>query len=137
MDESSGKLCRMVRRLAIGFIVCGVLLHAYTALFVAAGGLSPFRLGLVLWSWVPYALGGALIKRNVGAAAGAALFVLAADGLGFYLAFVNPQGSTSSLVLLFMPMWNLLLVGPVGALLGWLVSRRRISGKDDGSHGPH
>lgn len=118
----------MVRRLAIGSIVCGILLHAYTALFMAAGGFSLFRVGLVLWGWLPYGLGGALLRRNEHAAAGAALGVLAADALAFNLAFVNPKGSTSALVLLFMPMWNLVLGGPLGAVIGWLVSKLRRTG---------
>lgn len=114
----------MVRWVTVGFIACGILLHVYTALFVAEGGFSGFSVGLVLWSWLPYALAGTLLKRNAYAAAGAAVFVLAADALAFKLAFINPQGSTSALVLLFMPLWNLVLVGPIGAVLGWLVSKR-------------
>ena len=42
----------------------------------------------------------------------------------FYSAFIHPTSSTAALGLLFMPLWNLLFFAPVGALLGWLISKR-------------
>jgi hypothetical protein len=36
-----------------------------------------------------------------------------------YVVFVQPTGSTAALGLLFMPLWNLLLLGPIGLLVVW------------------
>src|SRR5262245_3901552 len=116
----------MIRKLAFLLIGCGVLLHAYTAFFKAEGPFSGFLLGLMLWSWLPY-IGSAvllLVWKNAHVAFGAALFALGADMVAFYSAFINPTSSTAALGLLFMPLWNLLLFAPVGALLGWLISKR-------------
>jgi hypothetical protein len=115
----------MIRALAFGFIACGILLHGYTAFFEAEGPFNGFLLRLLLTSWLPYAVCGAMLLtlRKPHAALGGALTTLAADLWAFYSAFINPQGSTSALVLLFMPLWNLLLITPVGLITGWLISR--------------
>jgi hypothetical protein len=116
----------MVRRLAFLVIGCGILLHAYTAFFKAAGPVNTFLLGLMLWSWLPYVGSAVLLRvsKSAHAALGAALFALGADVAAFYSAFIHPTSSTAALGLLFMPLWNLLFFAPVGALLGWLISKR-------------
>lgn len=58
---------------------------------------------------------------------------LAADVFMHYSVFVAPKGSTAALGLLFMPLWNLLLIGPAGALLCWLAYR--VAGRWRGAAG--
>lgn len=104
----------------------GVALHVYTALFKAEGGVGAiaFLVGLFLWSCMPYAIAAALAwRRKPVLGLGAAAACLAADLFMHYNVFIAPKGSTAALGLLFMPLWNLLAIGPAGALLFWLVSR--------------
>lgn len=111
-------------------VLAGVFLHTYTALFVAEGGMSAFLVGLFLWSCLPYAIAGVLpfFRIRPGIAAGYAFGALLGDLFMHYSAFINPKGSTAALGLLFMPMWNLALLGPIGAVVAWVI-HRRLAGK--------
>lgn len=104
----------------------GVALHLYTAVFKAEGGMAAiaFLIGLFLWSCTPYAVAAVLARgRRAVWGLGAAAACIAADLFMHYSVFIAPKGSTAALGLLFMPLWNLLVIGPVGALLFWLVHR--------------
>jgi hypothetical protein len=105
----------------------GSALHLYTTTFKAEGEASFFLVALFLWSCVPYAVGAALSRfvRTQVIAFGAVSACLAADAFMHYFVFIAPKGSTAALGLLFMPLWNLAAVGPLGALLAWAVSRMR------------
>jgi len=105
----------------------GVALHLYTALFKAEGGVSSFLVGLFLWSCLPYAIAALLAKRGrrPALALGAALGALAGDLFMHYSVFIAPKSSTAALGLLFMPFWNLVALGPLGAALAWLATRSR------------
>jgi len=116
---------RVIKTLVLVAVACGLLLHLYTVLFKAEGPFNSFLLGLLLWSWLPYAapLLFLLRWRSGYSALGAALLALTVDLLVFYTAFIRPRSSTASLALLFAPLWNLLLFVPFWALIGWLLSR--------------
>lgn len=119
----------------LGIAAVGVALHAYTMAFKADGGSSLFIAALFAWSAAPYALavalGGRVVRPAIAAAYAAAALV--GDALMHHAVFIQPKGSTAALGLLFMPLWNLLLIGPAAALLAWLLlrllaNRRRASG---------
>lgn len=119
---------RRVQRLALSAIVsCGVGLHAYIALFEADKVATLFNVGLFGWSCIPYvaALTLALLTRQPWVGIAAAALVLLVDAWTYYAVFVRPKGSTAALALLWMPFWNLVIVVPVGAVAGWLLSRIR------------
>lgn len=123
----------LARALLPAAVVLGAALHAYTMVFKADGGFTVFKLGLFAWSLAPYALAAALGWRAIhpGVAAGYAIGALVGDAFMHHAVFIQPKGSTAALGLLFMPLWNLLLLGPVGALAAWLLlrlSRRRGDG---------
>lgn len=106
----------------------GGLLHAYTAVFKSSGGgpgasATLFLAGLFLWSCVPYAVwtAVAVVRRQAAPAVGGAIGTLAFDAYMHYSVFVAPSGSTAALGLLFAPLWNLILFGPLGALFSWLL----------------
>jgi hypothetical protein len=126
-----------LRKSALAVCAAGVTLHLYTALFKADGGMDAiaFLIGLVLWSCPPYAIAAVLAwSRHAVWGLGAAAACLAADVFMHYTVFVAPKGSTAALGLLVMPFWNLVAIGPTGALLFWLVrrifSRQRGGGAD-------
>jgi hypothetical protein len=111
--------------LAVGF-----LLHAYTIALKAEGGWSLFTIGLFAYSLTPYtaAVVMASFRSTARAATGFAAGALIGDLFMNYSVFIAPKGSTAALGLLLMPMWNLFLLGPIGAILAWaaakLISKR-------------
>lgn len=112
-------------RLTYGIAGVGALLHGYVALFKADGGFSPFLLGLLLMSWLPYVIAAGIARATKRAVFGLgfAAASLGADLLMHYSVFIAPKGSTAALGLLFMPIWNLVLVGPLGGIVFWAVHR--------------
>jgi len=105
-------------------LCCGVALHAYIALFEAAKVATLFNVGLFGWSCLPYAaaLTLALLTRRLWVGIVGAALVLFVDAWTYYAVFVRPKGSTAALALLWMPFWNLIIVVPLGAAMGWLLS---------------
>ena len=128
--------CTVARRRValIIAIASGCLLHAYTLAFKAEGGWSLFVVGLCAYSLAPYAAAAALARRwpAVWSAVGFAVGALAGDVFMHYSVFIAPEDSTAALGLLFMPIWNLLLLGPVGALVAW-ASVRVINSRTKGN----
>ena len=106
-------------------IAAGCLLHLYTFAFKADGGWSLFVVGLFAFSLTPYAVAAILARfgRVASGALGFAAGALIGDVYMHYFVFIAPKGSTAALGLLFMPLWNLLILGPVGALVGWAIAR--------------
>ena len=121
-----------LHRAALATCGLGAALHAYTAPFKAEGGAPAFLAGLFVWSCLPYAVVALVATwgRQPVIAFGAALGALAGDLFMHYSVFVAPKGSTAALGLLFMPLWNLLLLAPAGAVLAWALARW-------GRRGPH
>ncbi len=97
------------------------MLHLYTFAFKADGSWSLFVLGLLGFSIAPYLVAWFLgrYQRAVGVGLGFAAAALLGDLYMHYSVFIEPKGSTAALGLLFMPIWNLLLLGPIGGLVGW------------------
>jgi len=108
-------------------VVAGVLLHLYTVASKAERPFDGFLLGLFMWSCLPYLTAALLPKLRIrqGVAAGFAVGAIAGDLYMHYAAFWNPRSSTTPLGLLFMPLWNLVLLGPVGMLIAWALLRIR------------
>lgn len=112
-----------LKPITLALCSAGVALHLYTAVFKAEGGMAAivFLIGLFLWSCTPYAIAALLARgRRAVWGLGAAAPCFAADLFMHYSVFIAPKGSTAALGLLFMPLWNLVVIGPAGALLFWL-----------------
>lgn len=104
----------------------GVLLHLYTVAFRTDGtgrGIVDllFLVGFLLWSCLPYLIWiiVAILKEQPKPALGAILGTLAFDLYVHFSVFVAPESSTAALGLLFAPLWNLILFGPLGAVISW------------------
>ena len=112
-----------IRQASLLALLLAVALHTYTAIFRA----EHFAAGFWLWSLAPYAIGAGLLwhGRWPCAALGALALPLAADLAMHYAVFYAPGGSTAALGLFAAPLWNLVLVAPLGALAGWLADRRQ------------
>lgn len=114
------------RQLACAVCAVGVALHAVTALVMSAGPVGTFTLQLFALSCLPYLAMFVLatsLKRPIPGAAGASAALIADAGM-FWSVFVQPKGSTAALGLLFMPVWNLLLIAPAAAAAAFVVTRR-------------
>lgn len=114
---------RLPRLAPVVLALCGagVALHLYTVVSAARNGSGFFLAALFLWSCAPYAVAAALSRfaRVQELALGGSGACLIADAFMHYSVFVAPKGSTAALGLLFMPLWNLVVIGPLGALLVW------------------
>lgn len=110
-----------------GFLIIGsaLLLHATTAFIKSEGGVTPFSIGLMIWSWLPYLLSiwfFSLIRRSLVPLSGV-VPPLIMDAWTFYVVFISPQNSTAALALIWVPLWNLVIFLPAGLLTGWILSR--------------
>jgi hypothetical protein len=103
-------------------IAFALALHTYTAAVLA----SAFHAGFWLWSLSPYLVATLLLWKGrwPRATLGAALLPALADVAMHVSVFHFPRGSTAALGLFAAPLWNLILLLPPGALLGWLADRR-------------
>lgn len=103
-------------------VLAGCVLHAYTCFFVPEGGPDVFTSGLFMLSVLPYLaclIVGLRLSRGPLMAACAILPILLLDILAFHEAFITPTTSTSSLVLLVVPVLNLGVL-LLGFLAGWI-----------------
>jgi hypothetical protein len=116
--------------IALSLCVLGALLHICEIIHAvidrdgqafAAGDLL-FLGGLLLWSCMPYLICAslAMVKKEPVFALGGALGTFTFDLYMYYSVFIHPVSSTAALGLLFAPLWNLLLFGPLGAAILWL-----------------
>jgi hypothetical protein len=112
-------------RATAALIALLALVHAASLVLSAAGGAPGFLAALVAASLLPYLLVYGLLRwtRRVAPALGALAAVVAVDAIAYWATFVRPTSSTSALVLLFAPLWKLVLALPVGAAVGWGVQR--------------
>jgi hypothetical protein len=100
----------------------GLVLHTFTWTVMA----SYFSAGYWLLSVSPY-IAAAILYFVFGkphAAAGALILPALMDAGAYYSAFVDPRSSMAGLGLLVVPIWNILLLVPIGAATGWWVGRR-------------
>jgi hypothetical protein len=108
------------------FVLLGLAaaLHLYENL---SGSSQSFSFGLFVWAIAPYVLVLALScfeATRSSSVAGAAVALLM-DLLAFHSVFINPTSSTASLVLIFMPLWNILIFVPGATWIAWIVNGRR------------
>jgi hypothetical protein len=92
---------------------------------MSSAPLSAFSLGLFAFSCAPYATMYVLatpLKQPIAGAAGATAALIADVGM-FWSVFVEPKGSTAAIGLLFMPIWNLLVIAPAVAAVAFVFTR--------------
>jgi len=110
------------RAIALGLMLFGLVLHTFTWTVMA----SSFSPGFWLLSLSPY-MASALLYFAFGkphAAAGAVILPAVLDSGAYYWAFIGHQSDMGGLGLLVIPIWNILLLVPVGAGVGWWVGQR-------------
>ena len=118
---------RRLRVMGYGVVALGLLLHVI-GLALDWGGQPPaLSLAIMVWSWFPYLIALLLLVTLNRAVVPlvAAVGPLLVDATNYFSLFVQTSSSTGSLNLLWMPLWNLIVVGPVGLVIGWTLSRTR------------
>ncbi len=116
------KLDTWLRWIVFPGVLVGFMLHAYTCFLVPDGGPNGFTSGLFALSILPYLaclIAGLRHSCWPLMAACAILPLLLLDILAFHEAFIAPSTSTSSLVLLIVPVINLVVL-PLGFFVGWI-----------------
>lgn len=118
---------RRLRHIAYAGASIGVLFHVVSAAFFSGSDLR-FGLLLVFGSSLPYVACALIARLSPHPLQGLVPLVpaWALDGLAFYSVYVErPISSTASLALFWAPVWNLIVVVPVGAFIAWLVLKVR------------
>jgi hypothetical protein len=102
-------------------VVAGIALHSYEFSIASRPGSGSSALWILAWSLLPFTVALVLSQLRVGPAraAGYAWASLLGSAYMHFSVFVIPTGSTAALGLIFMPLWNLLLLGPLGLLVVW------------------
>ena len=111
------------RAVFFALLAFGLLLHTYTHAVMA----ESFYAGFWLWSISPYLLTAVLSLHILSPLAAACALVLpvAADIATYYGVFIAPTSSTAAVGLVATPLWNLLVLLPLGAFIGWYWNRRQ------------
>jgi hypothetical protein len=89
-------------------------------------GTTGAGMAFFVWGLSPYAL--CALISSIGTRAApivGGVLALAVDVLVHVEVFMAPQGSTSGLLLIFVPLWNNLVIVPLGTIVAWLILRRR------------
>jgi hypothetical protein len=129
VDMAVSVLRRHARAVVLASMLAAALLQALTYALADGGGSRRFLLGLVAAGWAPHALIGvaALLGRWCVWFVPAMIVMLLADVAAFLSVFVWSTDAQAPLILLFMPLWNLIIVAPAALLLtafGWWIARR-------------
>ena len=128
------RLTAMFRWIVFPGVLIGFMLHVFTCFFMAQGGPSGFTVGLFALSTLPYSVCLVVGMRNARGALMAACSIalmLLLDVFAFNEAFISPTTSTSSLVLLVVPVINLGVM-VLGFVVGWIafpMFRRNTAGE--------
>jgi hypothetical protein len=102
---------------------CSLRLYELVALEDASLGEG---LPSLLWTSLPFAVAllMGLAKRLHFASVGYASACLLALLYSHYVLFIAPSPDSSAVLIVFFPVWCLLIFGPLGAVLGWAIGRR-------------
>lgn len=105
----------------------GCLLRVYEVFALEKAPFHALQSPSQFWSCLPYAVAvaAALAPGMQVAAAGFAAACLLADLYAHHALYRGP--GTDSLLVAFLPLWNLLVIGPAGAMVAWLLARWRAS----------
>ena len=114
---------RKYTRILVGVILAAVALHLYENAMRTSG--SGFTSGWFAWQMVPYVLILILsrFKALVIPVMPASFIVLAMDLITHYEVFISPSSSTAAIMLIWIPLWNTVVIVPAATFITWLVRR--------------
>jgi hypothetical protein len=108
------------------FVALALALHLYENLAKSSG---LFSYGWLIWALVPYSLVLALscFASTRTAVIAGAVMALVIDAWTHYGVFIEPKGSTAALALIWIPLWNTIIVIPLATFVARLIMRHRQS----------
>lgn len=83
-----------------------------------------FAVGLLLWGLLPLAIAYLIFHFRRQHAAWGWIAAVLVHSYFVVANVLQSQSSTAAIDFLWMPAWNIVVVGPVGALIGFLLARR-------------
>jgi hypothetical protein len=100
-------------------ILVSLVPHLYVAgVGLQQAGASRFLFAMLAWNLAPVVVGSfAAYSKYQREGVGWLLATLASSSWAVWIGLLHPKGSTAALIFLFLPLWNLLAIGPLGALL--------------------
>jgi hypothetical protein len=106
----------------IAFAIAAIGLHAYEEFYKSDGAPS---IRYLLWAMMPYGLCIVLsaFRKIRKVVILGIIFAFVFDLWGYYAVFINPQSSTAALVLLFIPLWNTVILVPLMTFIAWLITK--------------
>jgi hypothetical protein len=115
----------VIRKLSIGVVAFGLIIHVYTYIFKAQNKFDFETFGFLLMALMPYIICLIIIltKNNSVMPLTGSILPLLIDTFTYYSVFIKPSSSTASLALLWMPIWNMLLILPLGLLIGYGIEK--------------
>jgi hypothetical protein len=114
--------------LGLAAALVGIFLHSFQMLVNFEAQSRSLSIALLVWSCLPYLFGLLLIfvlHRAVIPLFGV-VGPLIVDLLNHYFVFIAPLSSSAGLNLFWIPLWNMLVVQPIGCAIGWLVWRSKV-----------
>lgn len=115
-----------INKIIYGGVVAGIALHASTAFYQSSEGPNAFTLLLMAGSMVPYLVALVMLPMNQAIkSVGFLSFVLSMDVWTYFDVFIFPSKSTAAIGLLFAPLINLIIFGPLGCIVAWFFFERK------------
>jgi hypothetical protein len=115
-----------IKQIIYGGVVTGIALHVSTAFFQSSEGVNAFTLSLMAWSIAPYLVPLVMLPMNQAKKSlGFLTAVLIIDVWTYFDVFIFPSKSTAAIGLLFAPLFNLIIFGPLGCLLAWFFIEKK------------
>lgn len=111
---------------AVALVTLATIPHLLVGVVLAGDhGLSAGLVATVAWNLVPVAIGALLLSRGPRAVGIAWLLTTtAASALAAWTGAITAHGSTASPPLFaWMPVWNIILIGPAGAVIAAVTQR--------------
>ena len=114
-----------MRVLALGLVAIGILLHFYEFLIGFEAQAKSLSIAFLVWSGLPYfvALFLIFLMRRTLIPLFGVVGPLVLDTVNHYYVFIEPASSTAGLNLLWIPVWNIVVLQPMGWVVGWLFWR--------------
>jgi hypothetical protein len=100
----------------------GAIIHLEEVLLESSEPTTWFSIGMFLWSLIPYCVI-LILRSSLYGAFCAAVGVFVLDLWIHVDIFVFPTSSTAAIGLLFMPLWNLIIVIPFTYFVGSIIEK--------------
>lgn len=127
MDKNTDR--SLIRIITYVLVLAGIVLHMETAL-IESSTADLMSAGLFLWSTLPYALIFFLRRFRYGSLC-AVLTVLIFDVWTYLRVFVFTGASTDAIALMFVPLWNIIVVIPLSYFIGSVINKRTSKNRTD------